>query len=740
MRSQISSKPKKSTKNSSGATASKPASKPRSILRWIGGKRQLLEPIGEALPANGRRWIEPFVGSAVVAMAHGGRCHRQVLADANGDLIALYKLIRDDVDGFIEAIRPLFDYVNNIPAGFAAMKARFNALPVGDAERARLFLAINRHGFNGLIRYNKRDELNVSFGKRKSVPLHEKHLRAFAAALQGADIQHADFRTVMRESGRGDIVYCDPPYLSTFTGYTANGFSLQDQIDLAAEARAASARGATVIVSNTDCGLARELYLGAHCRQVEVQRRVSAKTTSRGKVAEVLAVFAAAPQAAAKAEAVPVVAKTAKAAKTRSFLEFFAGGGMVNAGLGQGWECRFANDFSALKADTYRRNWGGDHLHEGDVMEVTADQLSGQVDLAWASSPCQDLSIAGRQAGLDGERSGAFWAFWDLMRQLRAEGRAPRVVILENVVGAVIGRGGADYVALCQAFATGGYRFGSLIGDARHFVAQSRKRVFIVGVRDDITIPAGLLADGPSAIWHPRPLLQAHGLLDDATAARAMWWRLPEPEARSTTLADVLEADDEVVWHKQEQTERLLATMTERSQAKVAAARASGRRQVGSVSYRTRLIDGVRQRCAELRLDGVASCICASNVHGAAQIIFIAEGASVRTRLLTAREAARLMGLADNYQLPDRFKDAIHVVGDGVAAPVVRHLAQYIVEPLLEAADQQALTNPRRRRPSMMGYWLELGEPANDDRLPTPTVSEPKNRLVGSSFGGKGLR
>lgn len=299
---------KKSVKKTAAIASPKSSARPRSILRWIGSKLQLLEQIGNAVPAQGRRWIEPFAGSGVVHMAHGRRCQSQLLADFNADLIALYKLVRDDVDGFIETVRPLFDPANNTAAGFKAMKARFNALEPGDVERARVFLAINRAGFNGLVRFNKKGELTVSYGKRKSVPLHEKHLRAFSASLQGVELRHADFRDIMRQAGPGDVVYCDPPYISAFTSYTASGFSLKDQIDLAAEARAAAARGATVVVSNTDCALARELYAGADVRQVAAERYMSPKASNRGKAQEVLAVYASVQQVVAAEAVVPVAA------------------------------------------------------------------------------------------------------------------------------------------------------------------------------------------------------------------------------------------------------------------------------------------------------------------------------------------------------------------------------------------------------------------------------------------------
>ena len=131
---------------------------------------------------------------------------------------------------------------------------------------------------------------------------------------------------------------------------------------------------------------------------------------------------------------------------------------MARAGLGEGWECLFANDFDKVKAQTYRANWGGDHFHEGDVHALTAAHLpqppgGRSVDLAWASSPCQDLSLAGKREGLSGARSSAFWGFWSLMKALNAEGRAPRTIVIENVTGLLTSHGGADFTALCQALA-----------------------------------------------------------------------------------------------------------------------------------------------------------------------------------------------------------------------------------------------------------------------------------------------
>src|SRR5215217_3502599 len=146
--------------------------------------------------------------------------------------------------------------------------------------------------------------------------------------------------------------------------------------------------------------------------------------------------------------------------------EFFAGGGMLRAGLGEGWLCRLANDFDPAKAAAYRENWGGDELIVGDIAALTPLDLPGQADLMWGSFPCQDLSLAGAGAGLDGARSGAFHGFWTLAKGLAQEGRAPKIVAIENVCGALTSRAGQDFEVLCRTWADAGYAFGALVINA----------------------------------------------------------------------------------------------------------------------------------------------------------------------------------------------------------------------------------------------------------------------------------
>ncbi len=371
------------------------------------------------------------------------------------------------------------------------------------------------------------------------------------------------------------------------------------------------------------------------------------------------------------------------------FYEFFAGGGMARAGLGSRWECRFANDFDPKKAACYAANWGSEHLKVGDVAEVSPAELPGAVDLAWASFPCQDLSLAGVGAGLKGERSGTFWPFWKLITSLDRESRAPRMIVLENVCGALTSHDGKDFAAIGAALAKSGYRFGAVVIDAAHFLPQSRPRLFIIAVHGAISIPAELIAERGSPVWHPAALMKAHAKLSPRTRQAWLWWQLPAPPLRNTTFAEIIEeAPKGVSWHPSETTRRLLSMMSETNRAKVAAAKKAGRRMVGGVYKRTRLdADGAKIQRAEIRFDDVAGCLRTPAGGSSRQSIIIVEGDKVRSRLLSPREAARLMGLPDDYALPSNYNEAYHLAGDGVAVPVVSFIAGHLLEPIVASAN-----------------------------------------------------
>jgi len=370
------------------------------------------------------------------------------------------------------------------------------------------------------------------------------------------------------------------------------------------------------------------------------------------------------------------------------YYDFFAGGGMVGFGLGSGWDCLFANDIDEKKAASYRANHqGGSELLVKNVAAITLSEIPGRADLAWASFPCQDLSLAGKGAGLAGKRSGMFKPFWSLVRQLHAAGRGPKLIALENVYGALTSNGGRDFATLAAAFSGLGYRVGAIVVDAVHFLPQSRPRLFIVGVRGDLRIPADRVQDGPSTLWHPPALVEGQRLLSKAAESRWIWWNLPVPRLRNSSVSSFIEEKPTgVTWHTKSETKHLLDMMTDHNRNKVEAAKALGTKVVGTIYRRTRTDEaGVKRQRAEVRFDEIAGCLRTPAGGSSRQTILVVEGKSVRSRLLSPREAASLMGLPETYILPARYNDAYKIAGDGVAVPVVRHLAESIFEPILKA-------------------------------------------------------
>jgi DNA (cytosine-5)-methyltransferase 1 len=373
-----------------------------------------------------------------------------------------------------------------------------------------------------------------------------------------------------------------------------------------------------------------------------------------------------------------------------TFYEFFAGGGMARAGFGPGWKCTFANDYDRKKGLTYQANWGtGGELKVGDVKAVSIDELPGAADLVWGSFPCQDLSLAGSGAGLKGERSGTFYPFWEVIRSLAGAGRAPKIVAIENVCGTLTSHGGDDFEAICRTFAKAGYRYGALVIDAALFVPQSRPRLFVIGFRKDLDVDPALLAPGPIDPFHTRRPVSSAASVSGVAKDDWLWWNLPTPPRRNSTFADIIEENPtSVTWHTSAETKRLLSLMSPINLAKVTAAKRANRRMVGGVYRRTRLSDrGAKVQRAEVRFDDVAGCLRTPAGGSSRQTILVVDGKSVRSRLLSARETARLMGLPDEYKLPKNYNEAYHLTGDGVAAPVVRYLAVHLFEPLLGLAE-----------------------------------------------------
>ncbi len=367
------------------------------------------------------------------------------------------------------------------------------------------------------------------------------------------------------------------------------------------------------------------------------------------------------------------------------FYEFFAGGGMARLGLRHRWHCTFANDSCTKKAAAYWLNFGeAPELSVRDIREVTPGDLPGEPQLVWASFPCQDLSLAGNGAGLKGERSGTFWPFWKLMQGLAKENRPARLIVLENVVGAITSNRGHDFRVILQTLSDAGYRAGALVIDAIHFVPQSRPRLFILAVDSRAKVLSSLRTEAPNPFWHPAALRAAYAELPIGVRKSWEWWHLPLPPAGHLTLSDIIEPNpDAVVWHSAAETKRLLQMMSQPNREKVEKAKRLRRQVIGTIYRRTRLNQsGQKVQRAEVRFDQISGCLRTPVGGSSRQTVLVVEGETIRSRLLSPREAARLMGVPDEYKLPQKYNEAYHLMGDGLVVPVVQWLEQHLLSPL----------------------------------------------------------
>jgi len=360
---------------------------------------------------------------------------------------------------------------------------------------------------------------------------------------------------------------------------------------------------------------------------------------------------------------------------------------MARAGLGSEWRCLFANDIDQVKAATYEANWTGSDFHKGDIAALRASNIPGLADLAWASFPCQDLSLAGHGLGIGSEasacrtRSGSFWAFTRVIRDLIEDERAPGMIVLENVVGLLTGKEGRDFATVGQALSELGYRFGAIVLDASHFVPQSRPRVFVIAVRRFGRIPRGLRLDGPVQPWHPDLLVRAVRGFDRRTAERWIWWNPGEAPVRRSTLADMVsDTPCGAVWNPEAETAKLIGMMSGLNIKRLDAAKRSGLRTIGSLHLRTRPTSQGRKLRAEINFEPTAGCLRTPKGGCSRARVIVVEGQRVRTRLLSPQEGCRLMGLPEDYRLPDYYESAFRVLGDGLVVPAVSFLRERILE------------------------------------------------------------
>lgn len=264
------------------------------FLKWVGGKGRLLSQLLPLLPPGVARMrhVEPFAGGAAMFFARAPE--RALLADFNPSLVNVYLCVRDEVEQVIGALEGLS--LAHAAGSYYGVRDRYNADPsLPRAERAAMFIYLNKTCFNGLHRVNGKGQFNVPEGRYKNPRiLDEEGLRAASRALRGVEIRHAGFEELLDSARPGDFIYLDPPYepvseTASFTSYTVGGgFSRADQTRLRDVVVALDRRGARIMLSNSDVPFIRELYSQFRIDQVLAPRAINSDARRRGAVSEVV--------------------------------------------------------------------------------------------------------------------------------------------------------------------------------------------------------------------------------------------------------------------------------------------------------------------------------------------------------------------------------------------------------------------------------------------------------------------
>ncbi|OFJ36051.1 DNA (cytosine-5-)-methyltransferase [Vibrio cholerae] len=353
-----------------------------------------------------------------------------------------------------------------------------------------------------------------------------------------------------------------------------------------------------------------------------------------------------------------------------------------------GWQCVFANDICKDKKETYVANFDDEHFYLEDVWELTGklDALPDSAFLTTASFPCTDLSVAGARKGLKGAQSGTLHAFIEIVELLKKDGRQPPMIMLENVQGFLTSHQGKDVAYTVNELNRLGYVVDIIELDAKHFTPQSRPRVFVFAVVDELA-KAVMNVDfdcSPLSAWwqkfNQHPECRTKKIRDVITANPDCSWGLfdlPSLPVRQNSLSDIIEMlpDDSAYWWSAEKTEKLYSQMSDKHK-EVLHQMMQGRHFSYGTIYR-RIRQG--QTRAELRTDGIAGCLRTPKGGSSKQIVIRAGNGSFSVRFLTPREYARLQGVDDSYVLPSRDTAGYFAMGDAVCVPALHWISTNIL-------------------------------------------------------------
>ena len=342
--------------------------------------------------------------------------------------------------------------------------------------------------------------------------------------------------------------------------------------------------------------------------------------------------------------------------------EFFAGSGLVAYGLKGMFSPIWANDICEKKGAVYRSNFESNHLVLDDIKNIHGCDIP-TAHLSWASFPCQDLSLAGSLGGIDAARSGLIWEWLRILNEMP---KRPAILLIENVVGLLSANQGANYAKLHNALLELGYCSGAILIDAMHFVPQSRPRVFVIAVNNDVEIPLELIDVKPNWLHNKTAAILGK------TLPKWIWWKAEKPVSRREDLSDII--DFSIPYDKDD----VLRLISPRHKEKL-----DSMDNVVATGYR-RTRNG--KQCLELRFDNVAGCLRTPEGGSSKQFLIVKRDGELHARVLSPREAARLMGAPDSFVLPKKYNDGYKAMGDAVAMPVATFIGESFLTKLSEAA------------------------------------------------------
>lgn len=267
------------------------------FIKWAGGKRQLLAELDYRLPESWDTYYEPFIGGGalLVHLENKGLLKKAVISDLNSELINLYRVVQNTPGTLITALAN--EEFQNNEAAYKKQKERFNTL-IGSRnhtlERAALLIYLNKHGFNGLWRVNRKGKFNVPFGSysKRSIP-SDTSLLKFSAMLEKVKVQNRDFALAVKTAKKGDFIYFDPPYqplskTANFTDYNSRGFPFTEQERLARLFRRLTKKGVQIMLSNSKVPEIEELYADFRIESVNAKRFINCNGERRRGIQEII--------------------------------------------------------------------------------------------------------------------------------------------------------------------------------------------------------------------------------------------------------------------------------------------------------------------------------------------------------------------------------------------------------------------------------------------------------------------